>query len=144
MKNKNDKRKFYALMFFLMVAILVINCNFILTSRTIDSVMAAEVKKPNEVSMKEWVLNEVRKNGIDEYKVWALINCESKWQADASLINYSGRQGVDRGLWQISDKYHPEVSNSCAYDYSCSTKEAIRIIKKHGFKEWVCNKKLGL
>jgi hypothetical protein len=144
MKKTNNKRKHYFLAGVMCLGILAISCSHIATSRAIESISSSDYNVPQDIPMKDWVLNEVRKAGIDEYKVWALVNCESRWNADASLINYSGRQGVDRGLFQINDKYHPEVSNACSYDYKCATKEAIRIIKKHGFKEWVCAKKLGL
>ena len=30
----------------------------------------------------------------------------------------------DRGLWQINSKYHPEVSDSCAFSATCSTTAA--------------------
>lgn len=102
--------------------------------------------QPQDEIIKDYVLEEVKKVGIDEYKVWALLTmCENRsWNKEATLINRGGELGIDRGLWQINSKFHPEVSNSCAYDYRCSTKEAIRIIKERGFKEWTCGKKLGL
>jgi hypothetical protein len=34
---------------------------------------------------------------------------------------------VDRGMWQINSCYHPEVSNSCAYDANCSAAAAYTI-----------------
>ncbi|MEV4313489.1 FG-GAP-like repeat-containing protein [Actinocrispum sp. NPDC049592] len=34
---------------------------------------------------------------------------------------------VDRGLWQINDKYHPEVSDACAYNAQCNANAAYRI-----------------
>ena len=33
----------------------------------------------------------------------------------------------DRGLWQINSKWHPDVSDSCAYDAACNAKNAVRI-----------------
>ena len=105
----------------------------------------AEVQKvEKEIPMREWVMAQVKEAGIDEFQVWALINCESRWDPERTNVNYKGQLGVDRGLWQISDKFHPEVSNSCAYDYRCSTTAAIKILKKRGYKEWVCGQILGL
>jgi hypothetical protein len=43
----------------------------------------------------------------------------------------------DRGLWQINRRWHPEVSDVCAYDAACSTKEAYRISKQGtDYSEW--------
>lgn len=33
----------------------------------------------------------------------------------------------DRGLWQINSKWHPDVSDSCAYDAKCNAAQAKRI-----------------
>ena len=33
----------------------------------------------------------------------------------------------DRGLWQINSKWHPDVSDSCAYNAACNAKNAVRI-----------------
>ncbi|CAM5333761.1 transglycosylase SLT domain-containing protein [Streptomyces griseus] len=34
---------------------------------------------------------------------------------------------TDRGLWQINDYWHAEVSDACAYDAQCNANEAFRI-----------------
>ena len=108
------------------------------------STQSIQTQKESSLSIKDYVMSESRKAGIDEYKVYMIIQAESKWNPEATLINKGGSLGIDRGLFQINSKFHPEVSNSCAYDYKCSTKEAIRIIKKHGFKEWTTGVQLGL
>lgn len=36
---------------------------------------------------------------------------------------------TDRGLWMINDYWHPEVSDACAYDAACATREAFRLSK---------------
>ena len=117
------------------------------TQTTIDRlatpVNAQSVEK-QYTDVQSWVLNEVDKAGIDQYKVYMLIYGESRWNTQATNINKGGRLGIDRGLWQISDKFHPEVSNACAYDYKCATKEAIRIIKKQGFTPWYAAQYYGL
>lgn len=94
-----------------------------------------------ELPMKDWVLNEVKNAGLNEYEAYVIINCESRWNPDNTYNN--GDYGIDRGLWQINSKYHPEVSNSCSYDYKCATKEALRIYKERGnWSAWVCSNKL--
>lgn len=65
---------------------------------------------------------------IAEYESW--------FKEDNFHVNKDG--SIDRGLWMINNKYHPEVSDECAYDGICSTIQAIRIMKERGFMEWVC------
>jgi hypothetical protein len=44
---------------------------------------------------------------------------------------------TDRGLWQINDKAHPEVTDAMAFDAVLSTKEAARISSKgSNFVPW--------
>ena len=45
--------------------------------------------------------------------------------------------GHDRGLYQINDKYHSEVSDKCAYDAKCATEWAAQRIKDGYLSEWV-------
>lgn len=73
--------------------------------------------------------------GIDVDYATKLIQCESSWNPKAFHHN---KGSIDRGLWQINSKHHPEISKDCAYDSACSTIEAIRIIKTKGFDEWIC------
>ena len=100
----------------------------------------AQLEVTEELSMQDWVLQAVKEAEIDEYKAYNIIHCESRWNPEARLINKDRHQSVDRGLWQINSRWHPEVSNHCAYDYKCATIEAIRIINERGFEEWTCGK----
>ena len=93
--------------------------------------------------MELWVWEEVEKAGLDPNKAFRVVECESGWQPEASFINQK-HNSIDRGLWMINSYYHSEVSPSCAYDYKCSTKHAIRIVKERGWREWVCGIKLKL
>jgi hypothetical protein len=44
---------------------------------------------------------------------------------------------LDRGLWQINDCYHYEVSDSCAYDAQCNANAAARISARgRDFTPW--------
>lgn len=40
----------------------------------------------------------------------------------------------DRGLFQINDRWHPEVSDRCAFDARCNAREAFRI--SEGGRDW--------
>ena len=78
----------------------------------------------------------------DADKMMALIQAESGFNQFALHANKDG--SIDRGILQISNKYHKEISDECAFSISCSIKASIEIIKKRGYKEWCAGKYLGL
>jgi hypothetical protein len=90
--------------------------------------------------IQEYIRDEFNKAGIDPQIGLKIAFCESRYILDAVGYN-KGDNGIDRGLWMINSKWHSEVSDECAFDLECSTKEAIRIIKQRGFKEWTCGRK---
>ena len=89
----------------------------------------------HQPTWQEEVLIMVKDAGLDVELVKRLIQHESHWKPDNSNPNKDGT--LDRGLWMINDYWHPEVSDECAYDWFCSTREAIRIQKSRGWGEWV-------
>ncbi len=110
----------------------------------IDQWLTAEVKvstaeaKMDLLPMKEWVLAKTKEAGMNPVEVDKIVQCESGWNDQNSHVNTGG--SIDRGLFQINDKYHPSVSNACAYDYKCNTEEAIKIYKASGWNPWACAK----
>jgi len=55
----------------------------------------------------------------------AVCLAESSGNCTAKYINSGG--SIDRGLWQINNEWHSEVSDSCAYDCSCNGRSAYTI-----------------
>lgn len=55
----------------------------------------------------------------------AIARAESGFNTSAQGRNTDG--SIDRGLVQINNRWHPEVSDSCAYDPACSMTQAYRI-----------------
>ena len=48
----------------------------------------------------------------------------------------TGDGGESRGLWQINKAWHPEVSDACAYNVSCSTDWSLERIRAGHIDEW--------
>jgi Lysozyme like domain len=48
----------------------------------------------------------------------------------------TGDGGESRGLWQINKAWHPEVSDACAYNVSCSTDWSLERIRAGHVDEW--------
>lgn len=55
----------------------------------------------------------------------AVVCAESGRRTDAVYVNTDGSR--DRGLWQINDRWHPEVTDEMAFDAKIATREALRI-----------------
>jgi len=70
-----------------------------------------------------------------------LAYCESK--LDPTAINDKGNTPAgskDRGVLQINDYWHSNVSDECSFDIECSVKYTIKMIEKNRQSEWVCDK----
>jgi hypothetical protein len=92
------------------------------------------------ISVQQHIEQEAKNNGLEAWKVLALVNAESSFNQYAININRNGT--IDRGLFQFNNKAHPEVSDECAFSIPCSTKNALLVIKSRGWKEWSANKYL--
>jgi hypothetical protein len=58
-----------------------------------------------------------------------------------STLGNNPATSVDRGLWQFNSHWHSEVSDACAYDPACATKEAFRVSKGgKDFSQWTAFK----
>lgn len=70
-----------------------------------------------------------------------LATCESNLNplAENKHNNYPSNS-TDRGLFQINNYWHYEVSDACAFDIECATKWTMDRINKGYQSEWVCNK----
>ena len=69
----------------------------------------------------------------------AVVYAETAGTLDPKITNTAGNNppSTDRGLWQLNSYWHSEVSDACAFDPVCSTKEAFRIYSANGgFGSW--------
>ena len=89
----------------------------------------------HQPTWQEEVLIMVKEAGLDVELAKRLVQHESHWDYTNTHINKDGTR--DRGLWMFHEKFHAEVSDECAYDWHCSTVNAIRVIKSRGWSEWV-------
>jgi len=75
--------------------------------------------------------------------------CAENRYLDPKAVNDNrswGGVGRDRGIFQISDYYHPGVSDACAFDYRCNTDYAWRMFVNDGysFRRWSCGRWYGI
>ena len=129
--------------FFLLLGATFFNASIVSALDEILEYKDIESEVKVEPTMKDWVLQEVRAAGLDPYDVYAIIQCESGWNDYAINVNTGG--SVDRGLVQINNKWHPEVSDECAFNYKCSIRKMIEIrLQDQNYHQWVCAQLLNI
>jgi len=110
------------------------------SNNPIDLADAEKEALAEEQEMRLWVLNEVKKAGLNIKEAEIIINCESRWQPDAIGVNKNG--SYDVGLWQINS-IHKNLSNAEKMDYKEATKWAIeKRLKDGSWRAWSCSRKL--
>lgn len=81
---------------------------------------------------REIIIKSALEWGVNPYMALAVSNCESGFNADAL-----GDKGHSRGLWQIYDLAHPDVSKAMAYNPASSTEWAMPRLKNNPYI-WTC------
>lgn len=71
--------------------------------------------------------------GVDPDLAVAVAKCESGLKPNAININTTGSK--DRGLYQWNDKYHPEITDSMAFDPEKSTELFLKAVNE-GHLDW--------
>lgn len=79
--------------------------------------------KPVELSIRDYVKQEVENAGLKWAEVDCLIQHESEWDNWAYGINNDG--STDFGLWQINSVHKLTASVACRWDYKCATRWSI-------------------
>jgi hypothetical protein len=81
------------------------------------------------------------KNYPQQELLMNLIKHESRF--DPAAVHNNGKWGRDRGILQINNKYHHEVSDACAYDLKCSLDWGMWMIDSGHANEWSSYKYLN-
>lgn len=68
-----------------------------------------------------------------------VARCESNLKIDAVNINTGGSK--DRGIFQINDKYHPEISDQQAFNVADATRFFCAAFKAGNLKWWNASRK---
>lgn len=104
---------------------------FLVTSR-------GEQRTPEQKTT-EQIIREVANNaGVSADLAVAVAKCESSLNPQAVNINKDG--SVDRGLFQINGKYHPEISEADAFDPTKATQFFCDAFKAGHINWWNASK----
>lgn len=85
----------------------------------------------------DYIMHYGRLYDVDVEFLLDLAFCESSLNPKATQA-YPNSNMKDRGLFQINNYYHPDVSDQCAYDVECSTIWTIEKIRDGKAYLWAC------
>lgn len=135
--------------FLLAVAVLGLSQTY--TERFIANITHAVVSIPQvnaaplpieQEAVQETVEEQIRRIAKEQGFQWPeylvrLAHCESRF--DPNATNDNGYYGLDRGLFQINNFFHSEVTDEQAFDLEWSTKWTMERINKGYQHEWMCD-----
>lgn len=127
----------------------------IITPKEPEKVQFVEVKtaqpkhsKEEPKTVEDIIRGIARSNNLNEDKVLFIAKCESQLEpsmlGDGHLMcTRTGKPMRSRGVWQINECYHPEVSDKQAFDPEWATNWAAGMFKKGtDTREWLlCSRK---
>jgi len=91
-----------------------------------------------KVFIRALIRAEARKQGVPEDLAVKVAECESSLNPAAINTNKDGSR--DRGLYQINEKWHPEVSDQQAFDIVLSTRFFCESYKNNHLDWWNATK----
>ncbi|MFA5020555.1 MAG: transglycosylase SLT domain-containing protein [Patescibacteria group bacterium] len=110
--------------------------------RTKNTDKVIDNPEPTVEEIKDYVLGEIKKAGLNVREAEAIVNCESRWDP----LAYNGRNSNgsnDKGLWQINS-IHKNISDADKFDYKESTKWAIaKRLADGSWSAWSCSRKIA-
>jgi len=106
----------------------------------------AEAKTPEkEIGKIAWIMDEVRKTGLDPLEAAVIIYGESRGDENAYNVNTNG--SADLGIWQINTLHidSGSITLKCATDYRCATKWAIdKRLNDGNWSAWYAARAYGI
>jgi hypothetical protein len=83
------------------------------------------------LGIRAYIEGAAKTTGVDPQVAEWIVTHESSHHPEAT-----GDGGDSRGLWQINKEWHPEVSDACAYNVTCSTDWSLERIHAGHVDEW--------
>jgi len=107
----------------------------------IENLIVPEVFKnsKSKKAIEEIIRMIAKQEGVDPDLAVRVAKCESDLDPYAVNINKDGSR--DRGIFQINDKYHPEVSDEQAFNIEFSTRFFCKAFKEGHLSWWNATKK---
>lgn len=103
----------------------------------------AAKQEPEKPEIEESIEDQIRKIAkqecVDPDLAVRVAKCESN--LNPSAVNENAPDSIDRGLFQINTKWHPEVTQAQAYDIEFATRFFCKAFKEGHLSWWDATKK---
>lgn len=90
-------------------------------------------------SVEQIIVRIAKQESVDPILAVKVATCESSLNPKAILVNTDGSR--DRGIFQINDKYHPEVTDQQAFNPEFSAKFFCEAFKGGHISYWNASRK---
>lgn len=112
-------------------------------AKTINKEIEKEEKKTEEAKTEKEIIDLIKKTakeyGVDEELAVRVAKCESGLNPKA--ININAPDSIDRGLYQINSKWHPEVTEEQAFNIQFSINFFCEAVKNGYIRWWKASQK---
>jgi len=98
-----------------------------------------EIKAPTAGITEALIRKIAKEESVDPDLAVRVAKCESGLNWKALNVNTDGSK--DRGLYQINDKYHPEISDDMAYNPMIATQFFCKAFKENHINWWNATRK---
>lgn len=123
-------------------------------AKEIQTVVSTPTPTPEPIVVVEDTPENYIREVFGEYsdKAFLLLQgdeCHENFKLDPYAVNDNtlwGGKGRDRGIFQISDYWHPSVTDEMAFDYKQNIDYAWRMFVNddYSFVRWTCGKHYGI
>lgn len=93
---------------------------------------------PNNETVEECIRRIAKENNVDPDLAVRVAKAESSLQPTAYNENTTG--SLDRGVFQWNNKYHPEITDECAFNVECATKAFCDAVNGGNLSWWNASK----
>ncbi len=104
-----------------------------------DKIQIGKLVGAKKETIEEIIKRVAKEEGVGVGLALRIAKCESGLDPGAKNTNTNG--SVDRGLFQWNNKWHPEITDSCAFDAECSTRAYCKAYKQGNLHWWDASKK---
>ena len=140
----NTKRIKELCWLFVIMVIVVLSCvgagKYLLKDN--DKTVVTKYVDREEEPMEDIVKRVLEEEGIPWLDAFRIIECESRW--DRYFKEKTKNGGYDRGLFAFNGVHYSQVSDDCAFDPECATRDFSKAYKNGNIADLLCVKVLGI
>lgn len=104
-----------------------------------DRVVTQKLSTGKVETVEQIIRRIAKEEGVDADLAVRVSKCESGLNPSAKNTNPKG--SIDRGVFQWNNKYHPEITDHCAYGVECATRAFCCALKDGNLSWWNASKK---